>query len=117
MNICHICGRDIVSPVDPVCECADELKRYREALKDIADQTEHPHAKCPSALRSEIEYLESSVVELEAERNHLHRSVAGLTSAFLLVRNAMGLPDESPDGGLDCLARLQELTRTLEDTP
>lgn len=21
-NICYICGRDIVSPVDPVCECA-----------------------------------------------------------------------------------------------
>jgi hypothetical protein len=30
-NICHICGRDIVSPVDPVCECANELAALRES--------------------------------------------------------------------------------------
>ncbi len=36
-NICHICGRDVVSPVDPVCECAEELKRYRAALEVIAN--------------------------------------------------------------------------------
>lgn len=29
-NICHICGRDIVSPVDPVCECAEELAILRD---------------------------------------------------------------------------------------
>ncbi len=31
-NICHICGRDIVNPVDPVCACADDQKRYGELL-------------------------------------------------------------------------------------
>ena len=31
-NICHICGRDIVSPVDPLCECAEDLNRYHTAL-------------------------------------------------------------------------------------
>jgi hypothetical protein len=58
-NICHICGRDVVSPVDPVCECADQLRildaehqrlaakclRYKEGLELVANLRDSEEAR------------------------------------------------------------------------
>lgn len=35
---CHICGRD--TDDGPVCECADDIQRYREALTAISEMTD-----------------------------------------------------------------------------
>ena len=35
-DTCHICGRDIVSPIGPVCQCAEDLNRYQTALVRLA---------------------------------------------------------------------------------
>ena len=61
-NICHICGRDVVSPVDPVCECADEIER-----------------------------LEARVAKLEAENLELRQIAAHVPGkVYIAAREAAG---------------------------
>ena len=50
-NICHICGRDVVSPVDPVCQCADEIERLEARVAEL----EHDNNNLRQVIQSRAE--------------------------------------------------------------
>lgn len=70
-NICHICGRDIVSPVDPVCDCAEELESLRsanQAMTETAAENSRVHMELFNEnhrLREALGDIATSVVWVE----------------------------------------------------